>query len=114
SGTVAKTGILLEPGNESASLKNEADISISYTGAATGNVAVIGINADDEGEYEIENEGTISVSSSGRGAAYGIAANGDTETMSISNEGTIIATRTLVDADVEHVTSPGGNPSKHT
>ena len=44
SGTVAKTGILLEPVNESASLKNEADISISYTGAATGNVAVIGMS----------------------------------------------------------------------
>jgi hypothetical protein len=63
SGTVAKTGILLEPVDEAASLENKADISISYTGAATGNVAVIGINTDDAGEYEVENDGTISVSS---------------------------------------------------
>ena len=105
SGTVAKTGILLEPVDESASLENEADISISYTGAATGNMAVIGINTDAAGEYEVENEGTISVSSSGRGGAYGIAGNGDVEALLIENEGTIIATRTLVDADVNQITS---------
>ena len=86
SGTVAKTGILLEPVDESASLENEADISISYTGAATGNMAVIGINTDAAGEYEVENEGTISVSSSGRGGAYGIAGNGDVEALLIENE----------------------------
>src|SRR6185437_5880449 len=86
SGTVAKTGILLEPVDESASLENEADISISYTGAATGSAAVIGINTNAEGEYEVENEGNISVSSSGRGAAYGIAGNGDVEALDITNE----------------------------
>jgi outer membrane autotransporter protein len=105
SGTVAKTGILLEPVDEAASLENKADISISYTGAATGNVAVIGINTDDAGEYEVENDGTISVSSTGRGAAYGIAGNGDVEALEIENEGTIKVTRDLADGDVDQITS---------
>ena len=109
SGTVAKTGILLEPVDKSASLENEADITIEYTGAATGSVAVIGINTNAAGEYEVENEGTISVSSTGRGAAYGIAGNGNVEALEIVNEGTIIATRTLVDADVNQITSAAVN-----
>jgi outer membrane autotransporter protein len=105
SGTVAKTGILLEPVDESASLENEADISISYTGAATGSAAIIGINTNASGEYEVENEGNISVSSSGRGAAYGIAGNGDVEALDITNEDTVIATRTLADSAINQITS---------
>ena len=107
SGTVAKTGILLESVGEAGSLENEADISISYTGTATESTAsaVIGINTDAEGEYEVENEGTISVSSTGRGAAYGIAGNGDVEGLDITNEGTVIVTRDLQDGDVDQITS---------
>ncbi|MFT3730532.1 MAG: autotransporter domain-containing protein [Hyphomicrobium sp.] len=48
-----------------------------------------GVSGSDEGDYEVFNSGTITVTHSGVGRLWGVAANGDTESMETTNSGTI-------------------------
>ncbi len=100
-GIVAASGIVLAPADpvpdddSVADVTNTANLSLAFTGAATANVNVRGINADDFGTYTIVNAGNIRVSSTGRGQAYGIAGNGDVTNLIGINSGLIEATRNL-------------------
>lgn len=58
--------------------------------SSSSNVAnIIGINANDDGEYNIENTGNIKLSHAGVGQLYGIAGNGDVEELNVTNSGKI-------------------------
>lgn len=102
-------GILLNPGSGSeptGSLTNSGDITVTYTG--TGNVHVRGIDTESAGAYTIDNTGNITISSSGRGQAYGIAGNGAVEEIDVTNSGHITVTRTLA-AEPAQITSAAIN-----
>lgn len=106
----ARTGVLLTPIDEAASLLNSADIEITDTNF--NNINLIGINTRDVGEYEITNDANITIVNSGRGQAYGIAGNGDVEELAVENEGTISVTRgsiTLSKVTATSLQSGGGN-----
>ncbi len=92
---------------EEASLENEANITIEHKNTVTPTTSgnLIGINTSLAGEYEIENSGDITITSRGRGQAYGIAGNGAVEGLAIENTGTITVNRILADSDVKQITS---------
>jgi outer membrane autotransporter protein len=48
-----------------------------------------GVSGSDAGDYQVFNSGTITVTHSGVGRLWGVAANGDTESMETTNDGTI-------------------------
>ncbi|WP_082072928.1 autotransporter outer membrane beta-barrel domain-containing protein [Hyphomicrobium sp. 99] len=108
----ATTGILVTPFFEAATLTNSGDITINNNAFNTANI--IGINANNDGEYVINNSGDITITSAGRGQAYGIAANGDTEEMTVNNSGNISVTRgpiTLTTVTATSLQAGGGNLS---
>ncbi|MBY0561606.1 autotransporter outer membrane beta-barrel domain-containing protein [Hyphomicrobium sp.] len=108
----ATTGIEVVPLGEAARLTNFGNISINNN--TFNAVNIIGINADDEGEYVINNSGNITLTSAGRGQLYGIAGNGDTEEMTVNNTGNISITRgplTLTTVTATSLQASGGNLS---
>lgn len=108
----ATTGIEIVPLGEVGRLTNSGNITINNN--AFNAVNVIGINADDAGEYVINNSGNLAITSFGRGQLYGIAANGDTEEMTVNNTGTISVTRgplTLTTVTATSLQASGGNLS---
>ncbi|RUP00542.1 autotransporter outer membrane beta-barrel domain-containing protein [Hyphomicrobium sp.] len=109
SGTAAKTGILLSPVGEAGSLNNSADITITHTTAPTTGNNIIGIDTEAEGEYAVNNSGNINITSGARGQAYGITGNGDVESLTVTNSGSIKVNRTLSDSDVRQITSAAIN-----
>ncbi|WP_290989806.1 autotransporter outer membrane beta-barrel domain-containing protein [Hyphomicrobium sp.] len=108
----ATTGIEIVPLGEVGRLTNSGNITINNN--TFNAVNIIGINADDAGEYVVNNSGNIAITSFGRGQLYGIAGNGDTEEMTVNNTGNISVTRgplTLTTVTATSLQASGGNLS---
>lgn len=109
---VSASGILVSPVDGAASLINNGAITLNQT-LVSGNT--IGINVNDDGvfgDYDVVSNGTIVVSSTGRGQVYGIAGNGDVASLNLLLNAPITISRgtfALTAATPTSLTALGGN-----
>lgn len=122
------TGITVLPdtGETEVSLENNANVSVTMSAAkiqavrtATASPAnsanLIGINLNlPDTEFTVLNHADVSVSHAGIGQAYGIAGNGDTEGVTIVNDGKISTTRGPITLTAVTATSLTARPNSAT